>query len=259
MRKAPVRDPAAGAVIADNDLYRRGSATLLASWAAYARGATGAALRRLPGVAAAVFPAGPERTVYNNALLERCLPTEARRVAVDAMEAAYAGAGVHEFAAWVHESDAAMRADLEARRYQVVESTRAMGVALADLPPARPAVAVEAVGWTAYLRLEGLPPDFLAAADHAALHVLGARVDGELAGAALAYDHAGDCGIFNVGTTPQYRRRGLATALTLVQLHDAAARGCVTASLQSTPMAERVYAAVGMRDLGRILEYAPSR
>ena len=92
-----------------------------------------------------------------------------------------------------------------------------------------------------------------------ALHALGARVDGDLAAAALAYDHAGDCGIFNVGTTPSYRRRGLATALTLIQLHDAAARGCVTASLQSTPVAERVYAAVGFRDLGRILEYSPPR
>jgi hypothetical protein len=246
-------------VVTDIDLYRRGSATLLASWAAYARGATGAALRRLPGVAAAVFPGGPERTVYNNALLEPDLPADARRVAVDAMEAAYAGAGVHAFAAWVHESDEAMRADLQARRYRVVESTRAMGMALADLRPALPAVAVEAVDWPAYLRLEGLPPDFLAAADHEALHALGVRVDGELAAAALAYEHAGDCGIFNVGTTERYRRRGLATALTLVQLHDAVARGCVTASLQSTPMAEHVYAAVGMRDLGRILECSPPR
>jgi len=31
----------------------------------------------------------------------------------------------------------------------------------------------------------------------------------------------------------------------------------VTASLQSTPMAERVYAAIGFRDLGRFLEYVP--
>ena len=35
-------------------------------------------------------------------------------------------------------------------------------------------------------------------------------------------------------------------------------RGCETASLQSTQMAERVYAAVGFNDLGRILEYAPN-
>jgi hypothetical protein len=53
-------------------------------------------------------------------------------------------------------------------------------------------------------------------------------------------------------------RRGLGTALTATHLHNALARGCQTASLQSTAMAERVYAAVGFRDLGRILEYVPS-
>jgi predicted GNAT family acetyltransferase len=52
-------------------------------------------------------------------------------------------------------------------------------------------------------------------------------------------------------------RRGLGTALTAVHLHDALARGCRTASVQSTKMAERIYAAVGFRDLGQILEYVP--
>ena len=52
----------------------------------------------------------------------------------------------------------------------------------------------------------------------------------------------------------------IATALTARQLHDAVERGCQTVSLQSTAMAERVYAAVGFRDLGRFLEYVqPSR
>jgi|GEM_PF-5536640 len=48
-----------------------------------------------------------------------------------------------------------------------------------------------------------------------------------------------------------------ATALTARHLHEAAARGCETATLQSTPMAEDVYATVGFEDLGRFLEYAP--
>jgi predicted GNAT family acetyltransferase len=73
----------------------------------------------------------------------------------------------------------------------------------------------------------------------------------------MAFDHDGDCGIYNVGTLERARRRGLGTALTTLQAHDALTRGCQTASLQSTPMAERVYAAVGFRDLGRILEYVP--
>ena len=50
---------------------------------------------------------------------------------------------------------------------------------------------------------------------------------------------------------------GLGTALTARLIHDARERGCSTASLQSTAMAERVYAAVGFRDLGAILEYVP--
>jgi hypothetical protein len=40
-------------------------ATVVASWAEYARGARGASVQRLPGVTAAVIPEGPERAVYN--------------------------------------------------------------------------------------------------------------------------------------------------------------------------------------------------
>jgi ribosomal protein S18 acetylase RimI-like enzyme len=244
-------------VLADVDLYGRGSATLLASWEEYARGAVGAALWRLPGVTVAVFPTGPERAVYNNALLERGLGMGARRDALHGMEAAYAAAGVVDFAAWVHETDGAMRAELEERGYAVGETTRAMGMVLHDLRLPRPDLEIATADWPEYLRAEGLAPDFLRAADHAALHLLVARDDGDLVAAALAYDHAGDCGVYNVGTAERARRRGLATAVTVAQLHDAVARGCQTASLQSTPMAERLYAAVGFRDLGQILEYAP--
>ncbi len=73
----------------------------------------------------------------------------------------------------------------------------------------------------------------------------------------MAYDHDGDCGVFNVVTLDVARRRGLGTALTTRHVHDAVERGCSTASLQSTTMAERVYARVGFRDLGEILEYVP--
>jgi predicted GNAT family acetyltransferase len=74
----------------------------------------------------------------------------------------------------------------------------------------------------------------------------------------MAFDHHGDCGIYNVGTLKHARWQGLATALTAIPLHDALARGCRTASPQSTAMAERVYASVGFRDLGQILECVPT-
>ncbi|HKG24849.1 MAG TPA: hypothetical protein VKB09_04330, partial [Thermomicrobiales bacterium] len=92
----------------DAELCARGIETLLASWDAYARGVSGAMVQRAPGVAFAVFPNEPERSVYNNAVLERGLAAERRADAVEAMENAYAGAGVARFAAWVQEGDAAM-------------------------------------------------------------------------------------------------------------------------------------------------------
>src|SRR4051794_28074804 len=85
------------------DLYCRGADTLVASWAAYARGAQDAVVLREPGVWIGVFPRGPERSFYNNALLERGLDAAARRHALDALEAAYASASVDRFAVWVHD------------------------------------------------------------------------------------------------------------------------------------------------------------
>jgi ribosomal protein S18 acetylase RimI-like enzyme len=243
--------------LTDAELHLRGAETLLASWGEYARGATGAAVQRSPGVAAAVFPNQPERAVYNNALLERDLAAAERADALDAMEAAYAAAGVTRFAAWVHDSDGAMRGDLERRGYTLEESTRAMGMALDDVRLPRPEIELGPPDWFEYLRILGVSPGLLSGADHAAFHVLVARLDGENVATAMAFDLGGDCGIYNVTTLERARRRGLGTALTTLHVHDALARGCRTASLQSTEMAERVYGAVGFRDLGRILEYAP--
>ena len=245
-------------VLTDVDLYRRGAETLLGSWEEYARGANGAAVRHFPGVGVAVFPNEPERAVYNNALLERDLAAAERADALEAMEATYAAAGVTRFAAWVHERDQALCGDLRRRGYMLDSSTRAMGMALDEIGLPRPQLDLGPPDWLEYLRILrsfGAPPGLLSGADPARFHVLVARLGGENVATAMAFDHGGDCGIYNVGTLEHARRRGLGTALTTHHLHDALARGCRTASLQSTAMAERVYAAVGFRDLGRILEY----
>jgi GNAT superfamily N-acetyltransferase len=244
----------------DHDLYRRGAATLLASWEHYARACEGAALHRLDGVSAAVFPSGPERGVYNNALLERDLGPHERWTAVDAMQAAYRSAGVDRYAAWVHESDEALRAELSSRGYVLDEPTRAMGMSLGDIRLEPSAVELGPLAWAEYLHyleLLGAPAGLLSGADPSAFHLLVARRAGANVATALAFDHDGDCGVFNVSTLEPARRRGLGTALTTRLVHDAVKRGCSTATLQSTAMAERVYAAVGFRDLGQILEYVP--
>ncbi|MGH3506045.1 MAG: GNAT family N-acetyltransferase [Nocardioidaceae bacterium] len=239
----------------DRELYDRGVATLLASWEEYARGSLGAALVQLDGATAAVFTEQPERAVYNNALVDRGLHSSACATAVNGIEAAYAAAGISEFAVWVHESDNRASHELSARGYRVSETTRAMGMDLAGAPRSAPEVPILHADWSEYLRILGVPPGFLSGADPNAFHVLVAQLGEDNVATAMAFDHEGDCGVFNVTTLETARRRGLGTALTSRHVQEAVARGCTTASLQSTPMAERVYAAVGFRDLGKILEF----
>ena len=248
-------------VATDSDLYVRGVATLLASWEEYARGSPGAALKRLNGVSAAVFPSYPERGVYNNALLDRDLGPEERTMAVDAMEGAYKSAAIDRYAAWVLESDEGMRTELGRRGYNVEESTRAMGMSLEGISVSLPAIELGPLEWPEYLeylRSVGVPAGLLSGADPNAFHLLAARLDGENIATALAFDHDADCGLYNMFTTEAVRRRGFGTALTAHHVHDAVERGCSTASLQATPMAEAIYAAVGFRDLGRFFEYVPA-
>jgi len=53
---------------------------------------------------------------------------------------------------------------------------------------------------------------FLTGADHAAFHVLVARLGGANAATAMAFDHRRDSGIYNVTTLAHARRHGLGTA-----------------------------------------------
>jgi ribosomal protein S18 acetylase RimI-like enzyme len=132
-----------------------------------------------------------------------------------------------------------------------------MGMSLDPVSVALPEVELGPPDWAEHLRIIGVPAGLLSGADPSAFHILVVRLAGENVATAMAFDHDGDCGVFNMSTLEAARRRGLGTALTARHMHDAIERGCSTASLQSTAMAERVYAAVGFRDLGRILEYVP--
>jgi GNAT superfamily N-acetyltransferase len=244
-------------VLSDANLYQRGIETLVGSWEAYARCAIRASVQRYAGVTTAIFPKEPERGVYNNALLDRDLNALERARALEDMEAAYTAAGVDRFAAWVHEADSAMQCDLERLGYTLDTTTCAMGMAVDDLQLPKPEMDLRPLEWSDYLRIFDLPPGLLARGNREGLQVVVAFVHDEPVSTALTFDLAGDCGIYNVGTLKHARRRGLATDLTAHLLHEARARGCQSASLQSTPMAEHVYSAAGFRDFGRFLEYVP--
>jgi ribosomal protein S18 acetylase RimI-like enzyme len=240
------------------ELYRRGARTLVSSWEAYAGGGRGAAVARLPGVVVAVFPQDPERQILNNALLDRDLNARQRTDALNATQAAYAAAGVSGFAAWAHETDEDMAADLRARGFAVSESTRAMGIDLDYISLPRPEIELAPPTWPEILRITEIRPGFGGPAGPSGFASLIAVSDGMPAATVATFDRDGDCGIYNLATVPHVRRHGLGTALATLAAHDARARGCRTATLQATPMAEKIYAAIGFRDLGLILEYTQS-
>ena len=150
-----------------------------------------------------------------------------------------------------------MSHELLGRGYTVTESTRAMGRSLDGLTTVRPTIDVLTSDLVEHVRIIGVP-GLLRNVDSSALQVVVARLGAEVVATAMSFDHAGDCGVFNVGTLEPARRRGAATALTTQLLEDAAARGCTTVTLQATEMAEGVYAAAGFGDLGRIFEYVPA-
>lgn len=245
-------------MISAGELRERQLRTLVASWSRNATGSRGATVHGEDGARICVFPAHPERDVYNNALVDRDLTTTLVSRAVDAIERHYSEASIDAYAVWSHESDSVTRAELKARGYRYDTSTRAMAMCLNQIAVPRPEIEVGRGGWPDYLRANDLPAGFLSGIDTTVFHVLIARHDGKIVGAAVAYDCEGDCGIYSLHTAPEARRKGLGTALTALHLHNARDRGCVTASVQSTEMAEGVYAAVGFADLGRYIEYVPS-
>jgi len=244
------REPDAG-----EELFDRSVATLVQSWIYLASGSPGAEVVQTGGTAIAVFVHSPDREFLNNTVLARGV--EDLGAVLDAAERVYAHRGVGRYAIWVHESEAAVAREVEARGYGYDSSTRTMAMPIAVLADVDTST-LDLLEPTPeqFWRLDGLDgfaPDL--SAERAHFYV--ARHNGEDAAMLMAVDHDGDCGIYMVGTRPVARRLGLATALSAHALEQARERGCTTASLQSTPMAEGVYARVGFRDLGRFHEYTP--
>jgi GNAT superfamily N-acetyltransferase len=243
--------------ISNSDLYLHGARTAVACWTEYARTTPAAEIHRLPGIDVGVFPEGPERGVFNNAIVEHGLAGSAASAAVDAAGRAYADASITSYAVWVHESDVAMRDELTGRGYLHQETTWAMGLSLDESAAPTSAIDLGPDDWTEYLRILELPAGLLAGADPSSFHVLTARWEGVGAATSMAFDHEDDCGLYNIGTLEHARRKGLSTALVALHLRHARARGRRTATLQATEMARGVYASAGFRDLGRILEFGP--
>jgi GNAT superfamily N-acetyltransferase len=238
------------------DLFERSVETLIESWVYLASGSPGAEVMRAQDAAIAAFVHSPDREFLNNAVLG---PRPADLAAtIAAIEETYGRHGIERFAVWVHESEGSVAAELRARGYRFDSATRTMAMPVDELGEVdRSALEVIEPGpaeFWAVDGLEGLVPEL----DPAGAHFYVARLDGENVSMLMAFDQAGDCGIYMVGTVEAARRRGIATALSADAVNAARERGCLTASLQSTAMAEGVYARVGFRDLGLWQEYVPA-
>ena len=221
----------------------------------------------LAGVSAAVFPAEPERSVYNNAAAPSAASAPPRRADGSRRRRwpPTAPRGVDRYAAWVHEGDAARWwPTWRAAASAVAETTRGDGDG-AGATRSPPAVSGP---------LEPLPLEWpgtwsTSQDDRRAARAAGGGRPGCVLRPRRAQGRA-DAGrghrlrprrrlrdlqhVHGPWRATARARRGAHAAPPSTTRGSGAAR---TASLQATPMAERVYARAGFRDLGRILEYGP--
>ncbi len=81
------------------------------------------------------------------------------------------------------------------------------------------------------------------------------RIEGIPVATAAMYHGCRAAAIKHVSTLPEYRRRGIASALTLFALQDALERGCRYSALTSSPEGYPVYARLGFVEVCRFTRY----
>ena len=83
-------------------------------------------------------------------------------------------------------------------------------------------------------------------------------MDGEPVATAELTVGGGVVGLYNIGTMPDFRRRGIGSAMTGAPLLEARAAGHTLAILQAAPDGMRIYERLGFRHFGEITEFKPS-
>jgi GNAT superfamily N-acetyltransferase len=233
-----------------------GQDTLVESWRRLAETSPRAFVTRLDVGVAAVFP---EWSVLNNAIIERDADPDEATVT---LRNVYRSAGIGQWAAWVASPAVDLAAhDVVARLegFRRDTTTLIMQASLDEGLARNPRIVRTSVAIATQAADEPVPMSLVDEAEVAGERLEGwVLVDGDLAvSGAWSLIHDGDCGVYSVGTVPAWRRRGYARALVEGILGDAFQRRATTASLQSTPGARSLYAAVGFRPVGRYEEWVP--
>ena len=230
-----------------------GQDTLLASWSALAQLSPGARVIRSRTTDTAVFPSW---TPLNNAIL---LNAHDGAAAASHLMSVYADAGVDVWALWmpsrVTDLDAP-DAVLEVGDLKRDTTTLVMQVALPPGLRDHHGVVRTSIATASRATDEPIPAADLGHPDH--VPGLSAWVmvhDGLAVAGAWSFLHGSDCGMYAVGTVPEWRRRGLARSLLEHVLADAQGRGARTATLQSTRMGQPLYQSLGFEPVGRYEEW----
>ena len=239
--------------------WERTRASMRGSWAALADLAEGGIWIEDGGVGACVYPAAPERSIFNAVVWYE--DAAALERAHDRLRAAYEDAGVQAWTVWVPEHDADAAALLASAGHVLDADPANMLLDLRQFHAPDPTADVSwgcdatleewaRVNEAAYPWGDGSMERAILAMSRAPGPVYAVREDGEAVAVLGAEDHNGDCYITLVATLPEWRGLGYAGLLMNEALRDAKARGCSTSSLQATKKGEPVYARVGYRTLG---------
>jgi GNAT superfamily N-acetyltransferase len=215
------------------------------------------------GVLAAVFPARPERSVFNAVVYE---DPDALLAVRDELDAGYVAAGVHAWTVWVRPEHDTLRRALQAAGHAFDGQPMLMAASVDELD-LEPRIALDLEPeptWEDLARLNdrayGIEPagSFVPAFtgyDDPRGRLFLARLDGEPVAGVGTLNVDGTCEIVFVATVPAARGRGLSSELMRTALRAAREDGCDATTLEATALGEPVYARVGYRSLGRLGMY----
>ncbi len=234
-----------------------GEQTLLAEWHALAQLSPQARLHASSTVTAAVFPSWEP---LNNAILQPGQSGAAAAATGAELSSLYADAGVSSWALWVPsralDFDAPDEVDV-VDRFTRDETTLVMRADIPrDCPRHDDVVRVSLAALIRFANDEVVPEAELGDPEDApGLSIWVTVRDGVAVACTNTFLHDGDCGISAVGTLAPWRRRGIARSMLEHALSDAASHGAQTATLQSTPMGQPLYASFGFEPVGRYEEW----
>jgi GNAT superfamily N-acetyltransferase len=213
----------------------------------------------LDGVLASIVPETPERSLFNSVIYDRA---DALFQAHADLDRRYQTVGVRAWTVWLMPGETQVAEFLERHGHKFDGAPIAMALDLRSDPlnvdPMLDWSETKNLGTVATINEEayGMTGSSFRAAlrkmEHSGAHFYVARVAGEPASCVMTLEIDGNCGLYCIATLPSAQRHGLSRHIMAAALNEARARGCVTATVQATPMGYGVFRQLGFTDLGKM-------